>query len=74
MLENTEVNQILEKLENLEDEQLAVKLLADFNAKTAKLGKLLRNRDPKISHEDWKKACDEAQKGINEIVSQIKNA
>lgn len=71
MLDNHEVNQILEKLETLEDEQLAVELLKEFNACSSKLGKLLLNLDKSISHETWKSECDKAQCALDSIVARI---
>lgn len=71
MLDNQDINTILEKLENLEDEELAVELLKEFNATSKILGKLLLNLDKSLPHEEWKKQCDEAQKNVDAVVSRI---
>jgi len=71
MLDNQDINTILEKLENLEDEELAVELLREFNATSKILGKLLLNLDKSLPHEEWKKQCDEAQKNVDAVVSRI---
>ena len=71
MLDNSEINAILEKLENLEDEDLAVKLLKEFNGATKLLGKLLLNLDKNLSHNEWKRMCDEAQGNLNRVIKQI---
>lgn len=73
MLDNQEINFILEKLENLEDEKLAVQLLAKFNKLTAEHGKLILNLDKSLSHEEWKSKCDKYSKEIEELVNQIKD-
>lgn len=71
MLDNQDINEILEKLENLEDEELAVELLREFNLSSKALGKLLLNLDKTLSHDEWKKQCDEAQERVNAVVSRI---
>lgn len=71
MLDNKEVNDILEKLENLADEELAVKLLKEFNAASSTLGKLLMNLDNSLDHEEWKRRCDQAQDELDRIVKRI---
>jgi hypothetical protein len=73
MLDNKEINKLLEILENCEDEDLAVKLLQDFNGTSKRLGKLLLNLDKTLSHEEWKKQCDVAQKELDEVVKRINN-
>ncbi len=71
MLDNQDLNKILEILENLEDEELAVKLLKDFNGASKQLGKLLLNLDKTLSHDEWKAQCDIAQKELDRIVKTI---
>ena len=71
MLDNQEINNILEILENLEDEELAVELLREFNLASKALGKLLLNLDKSLPHEEWKKQCDDAQKRVDAVVSRI---
>ena len=71
MLDNREVNAILEKLENLDDETLAVELLKEFNAASGKLGKLILNLDKSLAHDEWKGQCDKAQKDLDNIVKRI---
>lgn len=73
MLDNHEVNALLEKLENLEDEALAVELLKEFNAASGILGKLLLNLDKSLAHDEWKSQCDKAQKRVDDIVKRINN-
>jgi hypothetical protein len=71
MLDNQEINELLEKLENLEDEVLAVELLKEFNLASKKLGKLVLNLDKTIPHDQWKKDCDEARLELNQIIKRI---
>ena len=71
LLDNAEVNKILEKLEQLEDEELAVKLLKEFNDQSRSLGLLLMNRDPNLDHEKWKEECDDAQRELDKLVKTI---
>lgn len=71
MLDNQDINRLLEILENCEDEDLAVKLLQEFNGASKRLGKLLLNLDKTLPHDEWKKQCDVVQKELNEIVARI---
>lgn len=71
MIDNNEINRILEKLENLDDEILAVELLKEFNRASSELGKILLNTDKNLSHEEWKNVCDDAQARLNMIVKKI---
>lgn len=71
MLDNREVNAILEKLENLDDEAMAVNLLKEFNLASSRLGKLLLNLDNSLSHDEWKVECDRAQDELDRIVKKI---
>ncbi len=73
IIDNSEVNMIMEKLENLEDEVLAVELLKEFNRKTKRLGELVLNQDAQLSHDEWKNLCDQAQEEVDEIVNRIKS-
>ncbi len=73
MLDTTELTMVMEKLEGLEDEALAVKLLSEFNEKTSRLGLLLRNLDPNLDHNEWKRDCDKAAKEVTEITNRILN-
>ncbi len=71
MLDTSEMTKVMEKLEGLEDEALAVKLLAEFNEKTSQLGLLIRNLDPSLDHSQWKSECDKAAKEVEGIVNKI---
>jgi hypothetical protein len=72
MIDNTEVEEIMNKLETLEDEALAVSLLREFNDKTKALGQLVMNLDAKLDNEEWKQQCDKAKKEVEEIVAKIR--
>lgn len=71
MIANNDLNRILEILENLEDEELAVKLLAEFNRASADLGKLMLNLDKNLTHEEWKSLCDDAQAKLGQVIKKI---
>jgi hypothetical protein len=73
MIDNNEIERILEKLENLENEQLAVELLREFNLASSELGKLLLNLDQSLTHEEWKERCGKAQQKLNSIIKKIDN-
>lgn len=71
MLDNKDINVILEKLENMEDEELAVELLMEFNSCSGKLGKLLLNLDKNLAHDIWKNECDKARFALDTVVKKI---
>jgi len=73
MIDNLEVNEVLEILESIKDEKLAVELLAEFNEKSKATGNLLLNKSPELSHDEWKVLCDDAQKELNDIIVKIKS-
>ncbi len=70
-LDNKDLERLMNVLEEMEDEDLAVLLLSELNRKTAALGKLIRNLDPSLSTVEWKKKCDQAQAEIDEVVRKI---
>lgn len=73
MIDNSEINRILEILENHDDEDRAVELLKEFNAASSRLGKLLLNLDKTLGHDEWKRLCDQAQNELDAIVLKIEN-
>ena len=73
MIDNKEHEEILEILEFMEDEQRAVRLLKEFNDKTAALGKLLLNRDQSLDHNQWKELCDKAKAEVDQLIKEIKS-
>lgn len=73
-MDNTDLQEIMEILENMEDETLAAQLLSQLNERSSRLGQLVLNTDPNLSHEEWKEQCDQAEDDVNEIIERIKNA
>jgi dsDNA-specific endonuclease/ATPase MutS2 len=73
LIDNQEVNEVMEILENMEDEALAVELLKQFNEKTKKLGQLITNRYTTLDHANWKVECDDAKKEVDDLIKKIKS-
>ncbi len=73
MFDNSEIEELLSKLEEMEDEGLAANLLADFNAKSKVLGQLLMNTDTSLSHDEWKTKCDQAKKELDIVLGKIRD-
>lgn len=71
-MDNPELQEVMEILEEMENEQLAASLLSELNEKSSKLGKLLLNQDPTLSHEKWKELCDNAQNEVDAIIEKIR--
>lgn len=72
ILDNKELDEIMTILEEMDDEELSVKLLSQFNSKTKELGALIINRNPSLSHNEWKALCDKAQSEVDKVIAQIK--
>ena len=72
LIKNDEINDILDVLEKMEDEVMAVSLLKEFNDKTKKLGKLITNKEENVGHAEWKVRCDDLKKEIDDLVLNIK--
>jgi hypothetical protein len=72
MIDSSELDEILAKLETLDDEEKAVAMLQDFNKYSSELGKLLLNMDKTLSNEEWKQQCDEAKKRLEKVIKEIK--
>jgi hypothetical protein len=72
IIDNKEIEEITSILEELEDEELAVGLLREFNEKSRALGLLLMNRDPDLEHDEWKKQCDQALLETKAIIKTIR--
>lgn len=70
-LDNIQTLQVLEKLEGLADQEMAVKFLKKLNDKTAELGQTIMNRDHSLDHGSWKVKCDQLQLEVDAIVTEI---
>lgn len=73
MFDNSEIEQLLDKLENIEDEAAAAALLREFNEKSKILGQLLMNTDKTLSHDEWKKLCDKAKQDVDTVLGKIRS-
>lgn len=73
LIDNSGMQEVLDKLENLEDEELAKDLLKEFNDRTKVLGQLIMNLDKELSSEEWKSRCDDAKKSVDETLQKIKD-
>ncbi len=73
VIDNSELNDLMEILENASNEQLAVSLLAEFNAATKAHGTLLMNKEQDLDHEEWKKECDKAKLNVDNIIGKIRS-
>jgi len=71
VIDNKEIEKILNKLENLEDEELAIKLLSEFNRSSSELGKLLLNHDSTLTNDQWEDLCKKAKEKLDNIIKRI---
>jgi uncharacterized coiled-coil DUF342 family protein len=73
MFDNSEHQELLKILENMEDEDLAVELLKQLSDLSGLLGRKIVNKDESLKNDVWKKECDEIKVKLDEIVEKIKN-
>ena len=73
-VQNFQLEEVMAKLETMEDEVLAVQYLKKFNDKTRDWGLLIMNKDQSLDHASWKSNCDKLQKEIEDLVSEIFSA
>ena len=66
-----QMSKILEILEEMEDQELAVKLLKNFNDKSSELNLLLQNKDAQLNHNVWKMECDLLSRDLKRAVDAI---
>ena len=71
MIDNHELEQIMDKLENLEDEKLAATLLSEFNDASKVVGQLALNLDQSLSNEEWKIKIDDAQARLEAVLKEL---
>lgn len=74
MFDNSEFTAIIEKLEALNDEELAAKLLSKFSKSQSRLSTLLLNNDESLSHDKWKDMCDKEKIHFENILEEINDA
>ena len=72
-IDNKEINEVMEILEEMADEELAVSLLKELNEKTKALGTLIVNRDKALDHAEWKTQADDAKKQVDDLVAKIRS-
>ena len=73
LTDNREITEILDILEQMEDEVTATELLKEFNNATKVHGELILNRNPELTHEDWKRECSRSLIKVNKIIEKIKS-
>jgi hypothetical protein len=73
MIGRSELEELMEILENCSDEELSVSLLKRLNDLTSAHGKLILNLDKTIPHAEWKRKCDDLTLEIEDLVEEIRN-
>jgi len=71
LLDTTELDSIMNKLEEMEDEQQAAALLREFNDASRDYGKLLMNHNESLTHDEWKAECDKAKEELHKLIVKI---
>lgn len=73
IIKNIEIDELMSILEEMQDEELAVKLLKEFNDASKEHGRLILNLDEKLDSLEWKIQCDQAQLKLDHIIKKIKS-
>jgi hypothetical protein len=71
IVDNSELNRVMEILEEMEDQNLAVKLLKEFNDKTRILGQIIMNKDDELGDEEWERQGREAKLAVDDLIKEI---
>ncbi len=68
---NTNLEDVMNALESLSDEKLALNLLKEFNDASSKWGKLMMNQDEALEHKVWKQEADQAKEKLDKVLLKI---
>ncbi len=71
MLDNKEMDRVLNLIESLPDNEISVKLLKEFSEIHKNFSKILFDKNPDLSHAEWKKKCDQAKLSIDEFLGRL---
>lgn len=72
MIDNSEHEELLEILEEMEDQALAVQLLKQLNDLSSMLGKKVMDTSEQLDHEQWKIECDNMKSQLDAVIIEIK--
>jgi len=70
-LDNSELEHLMDILEELDDQKMAAGLLKEFNELSKTHSKLLFNQDSSLDHEEWKKKCDSSKLKLDNLINKI---
>ncbi|MCB9061109.1 MAG: hypothetical protein H6622_06280 [Halobacteriovoraceae bacterium] len=73
MIDTADNDEIMAILEEMEDQQEAVRLLRNLNDLSRELGTLIFNVDPNLKNSEWKSKCDQLRMKIDDLVIYIKS-
>ena len=73
MIDNNEMERVLNLIENLPDNDLSIKLLKEFSEKHKNFSKSLFDKNPEISHDEWKQKCTQAKLEIDNFLSRLES-
>ena len=73
MLDTTEMERVLGLIENLPDNEVSIRFLKEFSEKHKNFSKILFDKSPEISHEEWKQKCAQAKLEIDDFLSRLES-
>lgn len=73
MLDTKEMERILAMIESLPDDEVSIKFLKEFSEKHKNFSKILFDKNPQISHDEWKQKCSQAKLEIDEFLSRLES-
>ena len=73
MIDSSEHEEILLILEELDDQEQAVKFLKKLNDLSSALGKKILNLDESIDNNQWKIDCDNLKKDLDSLIIEIRS-
>ena len=73
MLDTTEMERVLSLIESLPDNEVSIKFLKEFSEKHKNFSKILFDKNPELSHDEWKQKCTQAKLEIDEFLSRLES-
>lgn len=73
MLDTKEMERVLGLIESLPDDQVSIKLLKEFSEKHKNFSKILFDKNPEVSHDEWKQKCSQAKLEIDDFLSRLES-
>jgi len=73
MLDTKEMERVLNLIESLPNDEISIELLKEFSQRHKNFSKILFDKDPGLSHDEWKQKCNQAKVEIDEFLVRLES-